>query len=166
MDRRPLARVVLALAVVVAGCATTGGRPDPDRDRVGWEDGYWYDDPIAVEEEDALDRRELRTLVDRTTARVERIRGEEFEGDVEVEVLDRERYRDREVFSPDPDPWEDQVWEALFLVGEDERAADAFGRVYGGAVRGYYTDDRIVLVAGDEVRVDPATLAHELTHAF
>jgi len=62
------------------------------------------------------------------------------------------------------------VWEALFVVGEDENASDAIDSVYGGAVSGFYSpaDDRIVLVVpeGEDPQINPSTLAHELVHAM
>jgi hypothetical protein len=188
--------VVLALLVVFAGCTarqvvepsptpTTegpidgpgtatgtpgdgGARPDPSGDPLGFEDGYWYDDPVAVDPEDGYDRSEIDRVVARTMARIERIRGLEFTDEVSVEVISRAEYRERSVFEFDPDPARDQLWEALFVVGEDREAATVFNEVYGGSVSGYYAGGEIVLVSDDpdSVGLSRATLAHELVHAL
>jgi hypothetical protein len=161
---------------VLAGCtAPVGPGEDPYGDRLGWEDGYWYDDPLNVTTEDGLNESEQEAVVARTMARVERIRGLEFERTVPVEVVSRAAYRNRsngpgtgdgnETFGR----WNDQVWEALFLVGEDRSFESVFGDVLGESVLGFYSpaEDRIVIVSDDPTpRLDRATLAHELVHAL
>jgi hypothetical protein len=142
---------------------------DPPTDRLGWEAGYWYNESIAVNQTDGLDPAEREAFVARTMARVERIRGLEFEASVSVEVLSREAYRDGNAFSPSSDEWDEQTWEALLLVGEDETVADAFDALYGSNVLGYYSPSRgeIVVVSDSPTpAVDRATLAHELVHAL
>jgi hypothetical protein len=105
-------------------------------------------------------------------ARVEHIRGLEFEEPVPVEVIDRETFRERDVrFVERRDPrLSAGFWEATFLVGEDENATEAVNAVFGGGVVGYYTPadgGRIVLVSDDDSpMVDTGTLAHELVHAL
>ncbi|PSQ58213.1 hypothetical protein BRD18_06065 [Halobacteriales archaeon SW_7_71_33] len=146
----------------------TDVRPDPPADRIGWENGVWYDDDLPITEADGLNDSELRLVVDRAMARVERIRDLEFERNVSVEVITREQYRERNVFDFRDDPFENQVYEALFLVDEDTSAATAFESLYGGSVAGYYYDGQIVIVGDNStaVTVDRGTLAHELTHAL
>ncbi len=143
-------------------------RPDPDEDRLGWEDDYWHDDPLSVDAGDGLNRTEIDRVVARTMARVEVIRELEFEESVDVEVISREQYRERNVFEFDDDPWRDQVWEAAFLVDEETDSGAAFGGIYSGQVAGYYRAGSIVLVSDDtdSVRIDRSTLAHELVHAL
>lgn len=144
-------------------------RPDPESDLRGWEHGVWYDENLSITPEDGLDDAELRLAVNRAMARVERLRGLEFERNVSIEVISREQYRQRNPFDYEDDPFENQVYEALFLVDEDTSAASALERLYGGSVAGYYYDDRIVIVSDDgaePVALDRATLAHELTHAL
>ena len=187
--RRPAAAVAFALLVVLAGCASpfaapgTGdggvaadgsGRPaDPPSDRLGWEAGYWSDEPIAVNQSDGLNESERAALVGRTMARIETIRRLEFERSVPVEVVSRAEFRATSLNETIPDPeyeaWNEQVWEALLLVGENRSVADAFGDVYGESVQGYYSpsEDRIVVVSDSPTpAIAPDTLAHELVHAL
>jgi hypothetical protein len=146
--------------------------PSPSPDRLGWEGGYRYDDPVSVTAADGLNASEREAVVSRTMARVEQIRGLEFTDPVPVEVISRAEFRGREVrFVERRDPRvAAQFWEALFLVGEDRNATAAVGEVFGGGVVGYYTPSgggRIVLVSDDDSpRVDTGTLAHELVHAL
>jgi hypothetical protein len=156
------------------GTETTAGSvgpnhpPDPDADRVGWENGDWYNETLAVTSDDGYNETEREQLLARTMARVEVIRGLEFRRNVTVEVITREEYRENNVFEQDPDPFQDQAYEATFLVDEDTSAAEAFDEVYSGSIAGYYYNDQIVLVSNDpqDVDVSRSTLAHELVHAI
>ena len=147
--------------------------PDPEEDRLGWENGYWYNESLAVNQSDGLNETELEAFVARTMARVEMIRGEEFEQSVPVEVVSREEYRsgsnrDTTVDSPG-ERYQEQIWEGMLLVGEDRTVGATFQELYGGAVLGYYSpgEDRIVIVSENETPVvDRVTLAHELVHAL
>ncbi|SEO94281.1 hypothetical protein SAMN04487948_108115 [Halogranum amylolyticum] len=179
--------VLAVFLVVLAGCAApvtppTAADPDwewpddPPSDRLGWENGYWYNESLDVDQSDGLDADEREALVARTMARVERIRGLEFERPVPVDVVSREQYRQsRQGRSTQGDrnaeyrAWNDQVWEALLLVGEDREASDVLEELYGGSVAGFYSSsrERIVVVSDSETpQIDRATLAHELVHAL
>jgi hypothetical protein len=171
--------LALAVAVVVAGCAAPAslyhgatGRADPPTDALGWEGGYWYDEPLAVTTDDGFNETELDAVVARTMARVERIRGLEFRRSVPVEVISREELRERwgRDRSARYHDWSNQVWEALFLVDEGTNASDERQAVFGDSVVGFYSpgSEQIVLVSDDpdSVQVDRATLAHELVHAL
>jgi len=175
MNRRALPIALLLLAVL-AGCTGIQGTidhpfdEDPDDDRIGWEDGYWYDESVSVTTEDGLNASEREIVLARTKARVEHLRDREFDGNVSVEVISRAQYRNRSVgFGVEDDPWNDQVWEALVLVGEDRAVEDAFQSTLNSSVQGYYSpgSDDIVLVSDSPTpSVDRATLAHELVHAL
>ncbi|AZH24247.1 Hvo_1808 family surface protein [Haloplanus aerogenes] len=144
-----------------------GGFDDPATDRLGWEGGYWYDESLPVTTADGLNASEREAVVARTMARVERLRGLEFESTVPVTVVSREAYlADENVTAT---AWDEQVWEALLLVGEDESVASVFESFYGASVQGSYvpSEDRIVVVSDSETpTVDRRTLAHELVHAL
>lgn len=152
------------------GESTTDERP---ADRLGVEGGVRATDDLAVTPADGLNETELAAVVNRTMARVELIRQLEFRESVPVEVISREEYRERNVFSREVPPrvelFRSQVWEAQFVVGEDESVAAKFDALYGGAVAGYYSpgSDQIVIVSDSETpRLDRTTLAHELVHAL
>ncbi len=181
--------MVLAVLVALAGCtapvqqagsgpeSTTasadlpGDAADPD-DALGVEGGVAYDADIDVNQSDGLSDAELARYVNRTMARVERIRGLEFESRVPVEVTTRAEYRaskagiDRDGAGA---AWRNQVWEATFAVGEDTNAAAELDALYGERVLGFYvpSSDRIVVVSeSDDPVVPNGTLAHELVHAL
>jgi hypothetical protein len=171
--------VALALLLVTSGCVglLPGLREDPDDDPIGWEDGYWYDDPVPVTTEDGLNESEREAVVARAMARVEEIRGLEFKETVPVEVITRQEYRERRRGGGTDTPggpstydlWNEQVWEALYLNGEDESIAQRFDTVFSESVVGFYSPgkDEIVIVSDSETPVlDRATLAHELVHAL
>lgn len=197
MGRAALA-VAVAMVVLVAGCIAppsvqnegtttsdtptvdpsptrTGSSPDnathpsdPETDRLGWENGYWYNETIDVTHSDGYTLSEIRPIIARAMARIEMIRELEFQRNVTVEVITREEYRERNVFPQEPNPFQNQVYEAAFLVNESTDAADALSELYGGSVAGYYYDDRIVVVSEDPnaTEVSRATLVHELVHAI
>ncbi|MFC7027014.1 Hvo_1808 family surface protein [Halomicroarcula sp. GCM10025324] len=178
--------VLVALVVVLAGCSAPvfdggpvfGGSDHPEAppggDTIGWESGYWYDDPVSVTTEDGLNESERDAVVARTMARVEQIREREFTEPVPVEIISRAAYRNRSrgngsAAGPPEDPWNDQVWEALVLIGEDAGSSEAIDDTFSTTVQGFYSpsEDRIVIVSPTETpQIDRATLAHELVHAL
>ena len=175
-------RIALALVLVVAplaGCtgleSIGGGHPegDPDSDRLGWENGYWYDDPVNVTSADGYNASEREAIVARTMARVEQIRELEFNETVPVDVISREQYLANRSSggngSATHERWNDQVWESLFIVGERDSFSNSSDETLGQSVQGYYSPgkDAIVLVSdSDTPTIDRTTLAHELVHAL
>jgi hypothetical protein len=181
MDLRPLVALLVVCAGVgpaVAVGATDDPtpaqvRPDPAGDPVGWEDGYWHDDPVDVDQSDGLTDAEIDRLVARATARVEYIRDAEFSESVEVSVISREDYLDRQDNATTNDSfgaWNNQVWEALFVDGEDTDVQSELSGTVGGAVAGFYApasdEIRIVTPTPDSPTIDNGTLVHELVHAL
>lgn len=176
MRRVTLLVTGLALLTILAGCTGFQGTldhqltEDPAADQVGWENGYWYDESLAVTTEDGLNASEREAVLARTMARVEQVRELEFESAVTLEVISRTEYRNRSVgLGVEENPWNEQVWEALLLVGEDRTVDSAFGQTFNSSVQGYYApgNDSIVIVSDSETpTVDRATLAHELVHAL
>lgn len=110
--------VALTLLVVLAGCtagieaptaADDGGAPtdgettptlvagtteDP-LDRIGWEDGYWYNDTIPLNRSDGVSDAELEAYLARAMARVEYLRGHEFTRPIRIDVQTRETLREK-----------------------------------------------------------------------
>ncbi|PSP88167.1 hypothetical protein BRC90_08450 [Halobacteriales archaeon QS_4_69_34] len=154
----------------------TAGQPraDPAEDTLGWEDGYWHDEAIDVDQSDGLSRDEREAYVARAKARIEYLREHEFTIDVTVEVLTREEYRSRQGSSDDggtspADEWRNQLWEALFVVNESRNVSEEFDAIRGAAVQGYYApgeNELVVVSEGGETVIDNRTLVHELTHAL
>ncbi|WP_256290239.1 Hvo_1808 family surface protein [Halobellus inordinatus] len=193
--RRGLAVSAVALLLVLAGCSApvmesrpapgVSGGPDvavpnadfddPDSDVLGWEGGYWYNESVDVDQSDGLTDAEMRAYVARAMARVEYIRGEEFQKRVPVSVISREEYRNRSSGGSAGEPteydqWNDQVWEALFVTGESQSSGSAISGTRSAAVAGFYspTDDEIKVITGtpESPTINNATLVHELVHAL
>ena len=166
MDRA----LALVLTLALAGCSMPFlDHPAEPRggDTIGWENGYWYYDPVDVTTADGLNASEREAVTARQMARVERIRDREFQSTVPVEVISRAEYRNRSRSNgsagPPGDPWNDQVWEALLLVGEDSGSSEAISDTRSDSVLGYYStsQDRIVIVSESETPVvERGTLAH------
>lgn len=189
-----LAPLVLAFVLTLSGCAGAGVAPpvaddagsadriggvsapedgaDPETDRLGWEAGYWYDERITVTAEDGLNESEQAAVVGRTMARVEYLRGLEFRGDVPVEVVSRDSFRQQtrnSSVAPARRAFDNAKYEALFMINESRDSIAVQNTNAGATVGGYYSpsNDRIVIV-GDGAGVlllNERTLAHELTHA-
>jgi hypothetical protein len=166
--------VAVALAAVLAGCSlplgSGAGDPAVSGD-LGVEDGVRYNDSIAVTPGDGLNESERRALIDRSMARLELLRGLEFTADVPVSVINRSQYRANQSGGTDPtySRWNNQVWEGLFLVGEDENVSRVFQQTLGNVVLGYYSpaDDEIVVVSDSATpEISRGTLVHELVHAL
>jgi hypothetical protein len=166
--------VALAVLLLLAGCAAPAaepGRPDPAEDRIGWEAGYWHDDPIDVNNTDGLDEAELDALVARTMARVEYVRGMEFDRRVPVDIVTRDEVDQFDIsFSDAEERWMNGEFEALLLLGEDTDAATAFRSLLQQGAGGFYVPEEETL----KVIADSSTprlhgervIAHELTHAL
>jgi hypothetical protein len=176
--RLRLAVAAVAVLALLAGCTAFeslgGGHPegDPASDRIGWENGYWYDDPVNVTAADGYNATEREAVVARTMARVEQIRDLEFNSTVPVDVIGREQYLENRSSSGGNatySRWNDQVWESLFIVGESSSYSNSSSETLGQSVQGYYSpgQDAIVLVSDSPTpTIDRTTLAHELVHAL
>ncbi|WP_152039803.1 Hvo_1808 family surface protein [Salinigranum salinum] len=147
---------------------------DPTSDRLGWEAGYWYNESIDVDQSDGLSDAELDAFVGRSMARVEVIRGIEFRSEVPVEVIARSEYRNGSSDVPTPAEddfaaWNNQVWEALFIVGEDANVQQELSNTQGSSVVGFYApgDDEIKIITENPESpvLRNTTLIHELVHA-
>ncbi len=169
MKRALLCAGLVVLAGCVAPVADSGA--DPGTDRLGWENGYWYDDPIAVNASDGLNDSERAAVLARQMARLEHVRNLEFEESVELRVVTRAEYRRSRGGGSGGagDQWNNQVWEGLFLVGEDTSTDEAFNTTLGSSVLGFYRagSNEVVIVSDREDPViDRGTLVHELVHAL
>ncbi|WP_330631157.1 Hvo_1808 family surface protein [Halocatena halophila] len=159
--------IALVVLLVCAGCSSL----IPQMEDIGREGGISATDSLSITDGDGLNESERKQVVHRTMARVETIRDLEFTEDVPVRVISRETYHNESVVAPiaggQPPGWTNQVWEALWLVDEHTNASEEIDGVYASGVLGYYSDGQIVIVSDSETpRIDPYTLAHELTHAL
>jgi hypothetical protein len=147
------------------------GPPDPDEDVIGWENGYWYNESIDVDQADGLSDAELDRFVARTMARVERIRGLEFRDNVTIDFISRDEMRRIARNRTFGSSANDGIWEALFLVGENRDAREAFAQYHGELVLGFAAEEGssdLVLVTAnpDRPQTDEVILAHELMHVL
>ncbi|HKL28431.1 MAG TPA: Hvo_1808 family surface protein [Natrialbaceae archaeon] len=135
-------------------------------DRIGWENGYAFDDPIDVTPEDGFNDSEFAVVKARTMARVEKIRGREFESGASIRFISRETLEEEGLFTFEADPARDQLWEAAFVVGENETSAAELNELYDVVVDGYAGDGEVTLVVDnpERPRIDPGVLSHELAH--
>lgn len=170
--RRVLA---VCLLLVLAGCAVPGSvsedKPSTPSGSLGVEDGYRYNESIAVDPSDGLNDSELDAVVGRSMARLEVMRELEFTGDVNVSIISRAEYRENQPFDRNRTQalWNNQVWEGLFIVGENRNINDVFNSTLGGAVLGYYepSTGNIVIVSDSSTpKINRGTLVHELVHAL
>ena len=137
--------LLVALVVVLAGCTvpTFGGSDHPESptggDAIGYENGYWYDDPVSVTTADGLNETEREAVVARTMARVERIRDREFEQTVPVSVVSRAEYRNTTGGETGESlrRFDNAKFEALFFVGEDRDSIAVQQSNRGESVLGY-----------------------------
>ncbi len=172
MGRR-LAAALVVLVVVTAGCmaplATSGDAPSAEDRELGTINGYNATDTIDIEDPRALTEAELEALTYRTMARIEVLRELRFTEDVEVEIATREDIRERYDSEGDPaSPFANERYRGTFLIDGDTDVNAAFDRLYGDAVAGFYTNNRIVLVVDDPdvVAINRDTFVHELVHAL
>jgi hypothetical protein len=147
--------------------------PDPANDTIGWEDGYWYNESVSVDQSDGLSEDELTAYVARSMARVEVLRNREFNTTVPVSVISRETFRNRSLnqsTNATAAAWNNQVWEALFIVGEETNVQQTLQATSGASVAGFYDPQndeiKIITPTPSQPVIDNATLIHELTHAL
>lgn len=142
-------------------------------DPLGVVNGIRHNDSLNINLTDGLTEDEMDDYVHRSMARVEYVRELKFNDTVDVEILSREEFRNQSRESDseqDFDAWNNQVWKALFIVGDDVDIDDSFDEVRGEAVAGFYNTqtNNITLVteSPDEAIIEEKTLIHELTHAL
>ncbi|USZ69520.1 Hvo_1808 family surface protein [Halorussus salilacus] len=146
---------------------------DPEQDALGWEDGYWYNETINVTPEDGLNESELDKVVARSMARVERVRGLEFDERVPVEIQTREEFRAEQgnrSMSPDRRVFDNTKFESLFMIGEDTDSIAVQNSNSGSAIGGFYSpsEEKIVVVSENATtpQLNEITLSQELFHAL
>ncbi|GAB6880025.1 Hvo_1808 family surface protein [Halorubrum gandharaense] len=183
--------IVLAVTLLAVGLAAGGAgatdhpvaeSPDEcadanDTEIVGCWAGIHYGEDPGIDQSDGLTEAELEELTHLKMARVEYLRDRPFTEAVPVDTVTREEFQaDYEGDEEETDDerefnrWNDGVWKALFVVGEDDSSAEALDAVFGGAVAGFYSpaEDRVVLVVDEDeaLQISGSTLVHELAHAM
>jgi PGF-CTERM protein len=149
---------------------------DPDDDVIGWEDGYWHNESLDIDRSDGLNDSERERVAARSMARVEEVRGLEFEETVPIEVVSRDEYRNISMERFRNTSGEERLhqnvkWEATFFVNESTDAVSVQASNFGSSVLGFYSpeEDRLVIVSENQTspRLEgELTLGHELHHAL
>jgi hypothetical protein len=96
----------------------------PTIDSVGWHGGYWANASLGVRLTDGLTADERAALVARTVARVEAVRGVDYDGRLNVSV--RRSPADWPAVDGATRRYRDAMYEALFLVGSDRDGTTAY----------------------------------------
>jgi hypothetical protein len=170
----PFVLSVFLLVASVAGIATATAESeyaDPETDVLGWEGGYWADEPIDIDQSDGLSAAELRRVKYRTMARVEQLRGLEFTSDVDIEFRTPAAMKRSVTANVSQVRGSDHLWEALFVFDADTDSRAVIQETIGSSVAGMATEegiDHVVLVAEtpDSPQLSTRVLAHELVHVL
>lgn len=168
--RTVLLILVLALAIPLGG----GVMPADDATvspGIGTFDGVDYDDTLNVSIAAGVNQTELDRVTRRAMARIELLRGLDFNETVNVTLISRDEYRDRAGVDPtsDGDTREELRWRALFIVGDDRAAQSIVDQAVAEAIAGYYTPSTGEIVLVNEAQnstLNRNTLVHELVHAL
>ncbi|SIS11658.1 Hvo_1808 family surface protein [Natronorubrum thiooxidans] len=169
MQRSRLALFAVVALVVLSGCTLPQSPDQFDTDReLGAVGDYTHDDTFAFDDNEALTADQLEAVKYRSMARIEVVRELKFKHDVELEVISRDEYLSQRGEPESASPFLNELWRGAFVVDGETDANRARNDLYGTAVQGYYTNDRIVIVAdtADGIRIDRETLVHELVHAL
>jgi hypothetical protein len=159
----------------VTALQQTDAPPDPESDRLGWENGYWHNESIDVTSDDGLNDAELDAVVARSMARVEYVRGIEFAETPPVEIITRSAFTDQLESQYANLTESDRLlhntkYEALFMVGENESSVAVQRANQGGGVAGFYDPEaeeiKLVSNNGTTPKLDEITLSQELFHAL
>jgi hypothetical protein len=121
---------------------------DPDADVLGWENGTWHDESLAVDQSDGVNASEQAAIVDRTKARLEAIRCVEFTESVPVTVISRTAFGELQrggnvtaETTAELRAFDNAKLEALFLIGESEDSLEVQQRNRDVGVLGFYRNE-------------------------
>ena len=169
-----------AAGVAGDGQATESPPPDPDEDVLGWENGRWYNESVDVDASDGLDRNESARLLNRTMARVELVRGVEFEEPVDLNF--RTRSEVASLFGGNVSQYVspqglNAKYEALGFAGEDRDAVDVLREKQGGSTAAFVANAEIpeldiqpgdvtIVLDDGQTTFSEVTLAHERVHTL
>ncbi|WP_415487111.1 Hvo_1808 family surface protein [Candidatus Hikarchaeum yamanae] len=145
-------------------------------DTVGSENGYHHADRISIDQSDGLSDDEILAYVSRAHARTEYILNLEFDKLIPINVTTTNEFVKTHSADDDSEDaefsysaWNNQVWEAIFIIGENQAAESELENTSAQSIAGVYTNGQIVIVndSDDALRVIPEdVLIHELVHAL
>jgi hypothetical protein len=125
---------------------------DPAEDRIGWEGGYWHNETIDLNPT-GISRSELGALTNRSMARVEFIRREEFDPvPVETVPTGREPSRQLRAFNRSRTLSETAKLEPLFLLEETGSVRETWRAFYEFEPVHYDAREGVLVVGTDDGR--------------
>lgn len=137
--------------------------PDPQTDTLGWENGCWATEELAISWEDGLNETELQAIKSRTMARVERIREREFVENVTMNIVENLPAQGN---ADGSDGLETRKlpYETLFMIPEEVGyfEATASDTPSAGVFNATYFEMEVRDI--ETPRIATKTLAHELVH--
>ncbi|WP_176765336.1 Hvo_1808 family surface protein [Halovenus aranensis] len=156
----------------IPGTVVENDTADPESDRLGWENGVWANATLSITQSDGINETELDAVVARTMARVEAVRGIEFDRTPPVRILlPREQRAESEQlqYADVQRTRLNATYEALFLINETESAVDSKQALRGNGVNGYYSPEtgNVTMVSPNSSvpQIREGVLAQELFHA-
>ncbi len=183
-----IGRVWVAVGFVVlvslAGCSVgyqPAGEPtesvEPAGDaELGEYGGYWYNDTLDINPATGLTEPEQEAVLARSMARVQWLRGLPFQDPVEIEIIDREEFRDEydlleaQQHGEERSVLDNAQHELLFVVGNDRDVGEVREENFGSVVLGFYEPEpgqiTIVSESSPPTLQNELTLGHELVHAL
>lgn len=164
----------------VGECAVTppSDHADPENPDgvIGWVEGYWYDEPVAVTPDDGFNQSELDRLAARTAAQVESLRCLDYQGLPPLRTISREAYQETVAgqvanqTTVEGALYENAQYAARMTVGTEADALEAFVEAQTALPAAFYRPDQdyMAFVTDDETveGLQQPTLAHELVHAL
>jgi PGF-CTERM protein len=164
----------------VSECAVTPPEDHADPENpdgvIGWVDGYWYDEPVAVTPDDGFNQSELDRLAARTAAQVESLRCLDYKQMPPLRTISREEYREnvagqvQNQTTAEGELYENAQYAARMTVGNEADALAAFVEAQAAFPAAFYRPDQdyMAFVTDDETveGLRQPTLAHELVHAL
>lgn len=148
-------------------------------EEIGVWEGVSYDEDFEFDTSNGVTEEQFEKVVQRSMARVEKLRGRTFKETVPVEIYTRSRFKvsDEVVYNQEYTDKEkaylNEYWNALFIVDQQTSAIEAQRSVTLQNVEAYYnpTNERIVFIAQDNATnnkysVQEPVLIQELTHAM
>lgn len=182
--RKKFAAVLAVVFVILAGLSVyfvffdqnqTESSDPESTEVVGYWEGMYHDEQIESVRDDRVPREDLDKVKNRAIARLEVIRNEPMQDDVEIEIRTREEFRQDNPFQYESDvysSWSNMVWFGQLVVPGQVDIQNVRNSLRGNQTLAYYliTEDTLVLIVEETedgyVYVDEESLVHELTHAM
>ncbi|MFC7072342.1 Hvo_1808 family surface protein [Halovenus rubra] len=156
----------------VAASVVESDIPDPPADTLGWENGVWANATLSIDQSNGINQTELKAVVARTMARVETVRGIEFDRTPPVRVIYQQQQRnetDEQNYSETYRTQLNTQYESLFLINQSQNAVESRRVLFGSGVSAYYSpesrDVTMISPNASVLQIQEGVLSQELFHA-